>query len=302
MFVRDAGNFFFLHVMPRWIAGADAQAAAAYCKKHVPCIVNYLGEHHPDSHLIRPVVEEYRRLIGLLSSGGVKASMAIKPSQFGFSVLDLEDPMSFCEDNMLEVVKSAGAAGVLTWLDMEDFRSTDFTLDFYCRYAPKYPLGICLQANLTRTPRDLARLIALSQGCAVRVRLVKGAYKEKPEVGPDSSAEVHAAFLGLIKAAFGKSPAGFGIAVGSHHPEAVELALKLQAEHPKTFFEIEMLKGVRTGYQEELRGRGVPLAVYAPYGRDVFAYSVRRAMKDPRLSRNPLFIPFFDAYKKLYRL
>jgi proline dehydrogenase len=283
--------------MPRWIAGADAQAAAAYCKKHAPCAVNYLGEHYDDSSLVRPVVDEYKRLIGLLPSGG--ASIAIKPSQFGFSVLDLEDPMSFCQDMMLEVVKHAAERGVLTWLDMEDFRSTEFTIDFYRRYAPRYPLGVCLQANLTRTPKDLASLIALSQKSAVRIRLVKGAYKEKPEA-PGSYGEIHAAFLDLIRAAFENGPANLGIAVGSHHPEAVELALKLQKERPRAFFEIEMLKGVRPAYAEELRRRGVPLAIYAPYGKDVFAYSVRRAMKDPGLSRNPFFFPFYDAYKKLY--
>jgi len=296
MLARDAGNFFFLHVMPRWIAGADARAAVAYCGKHGPCVVNYLGEHYDDSSLVRPTVEEYKRLIGLLSSGNVKASIAIKPSQFGLSVLDVEDPMSFCEEMMLEVVRCAGGRGVFTWLDMEDFRSTDFTLDFYCKYAPKHPMGVCLQANLTRTPKDLARLIGLSQKSAVRVRLVKGAYKDKPEA---ASGEVHAAFLVLIRAAFAGRAANLGVAVASHHPEAVELALKLQKENPKPFFEIEMLKGVRPQYQDELRRRGVPLAIYVPYGKDVFAYSVRRAMKDPGLSGNPLLIPFFDAYKKL---
>jgi proline dehydrogenase len=296
MLVRDFGNWFFLHVMPWWIAGADAQAALAYCRRHAPCMVNYLGEHYADSSLVRPTLEEYRNLAGLLSSAKVAASITVKPSQFGFSALDVEDPRSFCEDNMLEAVRHAAGCGVFTWLDMEDSRSTDFTLDFYCKYAPEYPIGICIQANLRRSPKDLDRLMSLSNSCAVRVRLVKGTYSEMPDAAL-ADADVHAAFLALIRAAFAKGPAGFGIAVGSHHPEAVELALELQKYSPKKFFEIQMLKGVRPAYAEGLRRKGVPLAIYAPYGRDVFAYSVRRAMKDPVLRHNPLFFPFFAAYK-----
>jgi proline dehydrogenase len=297
MLIRDFGNWWFLHIMPRWIAGPDAQSALACCRKHAPCTVNYLGEHYTESPLVRPTVEEYLKLADLLASAKAGASISIKPSQFGFSALDVEDPRSFCEDNMLEVVRYAGGRGVFVWLDMEDSHATDFTLDFYCKYAPKYPLGICIQANLLRTGKDLERLIALSKSCAVRVRLVKGTYPEPPEIAVPEP-EVHAAFLRLIRSAFSRSNAAFGIAVGSHHPAAIALALKLQKEHPKKFFEIQMLKGVRSAYQHELRMDGVPLDIYVPYGKDVFAYSVRRAMKDPGFSRNPLFFPFFGAYNK----
>jgi proline dehydrogenase len=301
--IRDFGNLLFLKVLNRWVAGAKADDAISYCQKlnsKNSCIFNYLGEHHTDAASVFRSVKEYKHVIDMIAKNKMKAAITIKPSQLGFNVLEKKDSEKFCQQQILEIVKYATSKKVYTWLDMEDSRFTDFTLKFYRKFASRYLLGICLQANLRRTEKDLLDLIRMSQKTKVRIRLVKGIYKEKEDVAFTSQHEIHVKFLSLITIAFEHSPKDFGIAIGTHHTQAVELALKLQEEYKKKFFEIEVLKGVLPEYYEKLRDEGVFVTEYVPYGKDAFAYSVRRAMKNPDYADSILLAPFFDAYKKLY--
>ncbi len=296
--VRDFGNFFFLRVMGRWVAGASAEDAIRYCKTlDGKCVINYLGEHYHEAAEADGCVLEYKRLLDLMAKSRVRAAITIKPSQFGFNAR-VADPSGFCEKKMLEVVSYAAKSGITSWLDMESSQYTDFTINFYKKYAAKYPMGICLQASLRRTEKDLDDLIAFP---GAKIRLVKGIYLESGAIAFTDPQEIHARFLALIRRAFEKSPASFGIAVGTHHTEAVSLALSLQKKYRKKFFEIEVLKGVLPQYYMELRRQGVYPTEYVPYGKDAFAYSVRRAMRNPRFASSMLFAPFFDAYKKLYK-
>jgi proline dehydrogenase len=300
--IRDFGNFMFLKLLNRWVAGDKAEDAVRYCRRlkcrSCHCVINYLGEHHLEVASVLNTVREYRRLIGLIS--GSRTAITIKPSQFGFNVMARKDSEKFCQQQMLEVIKDASGKKILTWLDMEDSRYTDFTFRFYKKFASKYRLGICLQANLRRSEGDLLDLIKFSQKANVKVRLVKGAYDEPEEIALTDPHEIHVKFLSLISVAFEQSPSDFGIAVASHHRQAVELALKLQEEHKKKFFQLQVLKGVLPGYYKELRSSGVHIVEYVPYGERAFAYSIRRAKKNPAYAKSILFAPFFDAYNKIY--
>lgn len=301
--MRNFGNFIFLNLLTRWVAGAKAENAIDYCSTiNNSCVINQLGEHYKDAALVFQTVKEYMRLVDMVSKSMKKASITIKPSQLGFDVLEKKDSEKFCQQQMLDVVKYASSKKVLVWLDMEDSRFTDFTLRFYRKFASRYMLGICLQANLKRTEKDLLELIKLSESSKtkVKVRLVKGIYKESEDIALTDPHEIHVKYLGLISIAFEQSSKDFGIAVGSHHSQAIELALKLQEEYKKKFFEIQVLKGVLPSYYEQLREAGVRVVEYVPYGRDAFPYSIRRAAKNPDFAKSILFAPFFDAYKKLY--
>jgi proline dehydrogenase len=295
------GSFFFLRIMKRWVAGASADDAVRYCSslnvRGSTCLINFLGEHYKESSLAEAAVREYKRLVDSIKESGVRAAITLKPSQFGFNAQDADDSQAFCERNMLEVLGYASGRGLETWLDMEDSTTTDFTIAFYRKYLPKHRLGICLQANLKRTRKDL---MDLSKMKGARVRLVKGIYQENGDIAFTDPKEIHQRFLELIKVSFEKTHEGFGVAVASHHVEAIELALGLQRKSSKRFFEIEVLKGVLPGYYGELRMKGTYVTEYVPYGPDAFAYSVRRAMKNPGFAKSMLYAPFFDAYRKLH--
>jgi len=300
--IRNFGNFMFLNVLTRWVAGSKAEDAISYCKNlnKSLCIIHYLGEHYSDVAPVFQAVKEYRHLVDLISQSKINAAITIKPSQLGFNVLEKEDSEKFCQQQMLEIVKYASEKNVFAWIDMEDSRFTEFSLRFYRRFVSKYRIGITLQAHLKRTEKDLQDLIRLSEKADVRVRLVKGTYVEDEEIALKDPHEIQLKYLALITIAFEQSPKNFGISVASHHSQAIELALKLQEENKKKFFEIEMLKGVLPEYVGQLRKSGVHVAEYVPYGENAFAYSVRRAKKNPKFAKSILFAPFFDAYAKLY--
>ncbi len=71
------------------------------------------------------------------------------------------------------------AAAALLWIDMENARYVDATLDLFRHMRRRSPfVGVALQAYLYRTERDLESLLPL--GAALR--LVKGAYLEPADV------------------------------------------------------------------------------------------------------------------------
>ena len=79
---------------------------------------------------------------------------------------------------------------------MEQHRYVDATLEVYRRVLRDFAnIGVCLQAYLYRTKEDLVSLIPLGGG----IRLVKGAYREPPDVAMPNKRNVDESFLALAK-------------------------------------------------------------------------------------------------------
>ena len=49
-------------------------------------------------------------------------------------------------------------------------------------------------------------------------------------------------------------------------------------------YEFEMLYGVRTELQRQLRAAGEQVRIYLPYGRDWYPYSIRRLRENPAVA------------------
>lgn len=287
----QGANLWFNYFSHKWVAGRNAENAINYVKKlnnakHTSSgIINHLGEHHLESKFAKETVSEYKKLIDLIVENNLDAAVSIKPSQFGFDAEDVENPREFCFKNMQEIVEYAKEKRVFLWFDMERSKYTDFTIETYEKLVnDDQKVGICLQANLKRTDKDLRALIALSRkGLPVKVRLVKGIYPETGDIAYVNNLDIHLAFRNLVKTAFEKSPKSFGIAIGSHHIDIIDEAKILQGSHKKDFFEIQVLKGVRPKLYEKLRRRSdyQNIIEYVPYGRNAFAYSMRRIVENP---------------------
>src|SRR6267378_6333772 len=82
-----------------------------------------------------------------------------------------------CLQDLLALAARAAAAGAFLWIDMEESRYVDATLELFQAVRTAHAsVGVCLQAYLRRTPADLETLLPL----APAIRLVKGAYNEPP--------------------------------------------------------------------------------------------------------------------------
>ena len=256
-------------VASRFVAGETVPEALEHARRTnqagVGVILNLLGEHYEDRQDADADAAAYERLCADLADAGLRACVSVKPTQLGLSVSE-----TAYHENYRRVAAAAADAGVFLWTDMEDATTTDATLDAVCALAPAFPdrLGVCLQANLRRTPADVARLADLP----VAVRLVKGAYDEAPGIAHQDRAAVDAAYRDLLDRLFAQ---GTDTAVGSHDPAMLDYGLARAAETDADV-EVQMLMGVREREQDRLASEGVDVWQYAPYGTEWAAYFYRR--------------------------
>lgn len=265
---------FLLRFARQWVAGETLEDALRVAKdanaRGMDALLNHLGEHYRDPGPVQATTREYLGLLSAMEAQGIRGTVSLKPTQFG--VLIGKD---YALSQILPVLDATKAQGRVLWLDMETAGTTDDTIGIGEQLRERHDrIGVCLQANLKRTPGDLDRLIRDD----IRIRLVKGAYKESPAVAFQSRAEIDRAYLDLLETLFARTK---DFAVGSHDGRMIGRALELAREHP-TPFEFAMLQGVRDPLKRELVGQGYRIAEYIPYGPNWLPYFSRRLQERPR--------------------
>jgi proline dehydrogenase len=256
----------------RFVAGETAAEALDHATtlndRGVGAILNHLGEHYETRGPADADADAYRRLVDDVEQMDLDACISAKPSQLGLSV----DEDVFRE-NFSRVVDYAAERDVFVWLDMEDYTTTDATLDAFEAETTRHDggVGVCLQSNLRRTHDDLERLADLPG----KVRLVKGAYDPPEALAYQGKGRVDGRFRDDLRYAFANFDGG--IAVGSHDPEMISLARSLHEEFG-TPYEIQMLMGVRPDVQFEL-AEDCEVWQYVPYGDRWLSYFYRRVIE-----------------------
>ncbi len=261
-------------VAKRWIAGYDLddaiKAAQNTNTRKIRAIINRLGEHTPDVNLIEEYTQEYLKIAERLEKEHVDGTISVKPSQLGLAA-----EASLYKRNLVRILENAEARGLDVWVDMENSPYTEQTLQVYRELFEDHPkMGVCLQANLRRTEKDLKSLVSIGG----RVRLVKGAYPENGEIAYKGRGAVEENYLALLKILFSE---GDNFVVGTHDTRLIEEAERLGKEHAKTF-EFEMLKGVRDDMKDKLVAQGYHVGEYIPYGPEWYNYSKRRMRERKR--------------------
>lgn len=257
-------------IASNFVAGESPATAldhvAARNAEGVNVILNLLGEHYDDPALAAADAKAYRSLARDIGDSDVDACISVKPSQLGIDI-----GADTFESNYRSVVEAAQEAGVFVWCDMEDADTTDTTLDAFETLAEEFDGGVgqCVQSNLERTADDLERLADVPG----KIRLVKGAYDESPEISYKEKSTVNERYRADLETLF-ESYEG-EIAVGSHDPKMLDYARDLREEYGREF-EIQMLMGVREDAQRDLAAEGEEVWQYAPYGDKWLSYFYRR--------------------------
>ncbi|NWK08354.1 proline dehydrogenase family protein [Marine Group I thaumarchaeote] len=262
------------NIAKQWIAGDtvdDALIAAksAYSlRRHA--IINKLGEYHTSKKQIKVVLEEYQKIVNSFRKWKIRGAISIKPTQIGLSISQKE-----CNRNFEKIIQKARNAHVFVWLDMESSEHTDETIEIYHTFFSKYErLGIALQANLKRTDNDLNDLI----GMGAKIRLVKGAYREKANIAFKTKKDVDNNFIKLMKILFKK---GNEFAIASHDTKIIQKAQSLSKKYPRKF-EFQFLKGIREEFKLDLVKKKFVVSEYIPYGVNWLPYSIRRIKERKR--------------------
>ena len=265
---------FLFRIAKQWIAGdtmGQALESARLANKNgMNAIINKLGEHLKSKNQVENTVKEYLVLVSSLRRSRVQGGVSIKPTQLGLLISKQE-----CLKYYSIIIEKAAQSQAFVWIDMESSEHTDQTIGIYLDLFDKYErLGLAMQANLRRSRGDLMRL--LERGA--KIRLVKGAYREKKEVAFQSRAEVDQNYRGLMEMLFVNGNE-FGIA--THDSNMIEKATKLSKAHEKKF-EFQMLKGIRDELKPDLLKKGFTVSEYIPYGTNWLPYSIRRLKERKR--------------------
>jgi proline dehydrogenase len=261
----------------RFIAGetvAEAiEAARVIEQQGLSVTLDLLGESVATTDEAGRATRAYIEMIGEIERAGVGRNISLKLTQLG---LDVDRATSI--DNLRRILDAATPGGFFVRIDMESSAYTDATLDALetvwnigCRN-----VGTVIQSYLRRSPKDVERLNALG----VRVRLVKGAYREPSEVAFQQKAQVDAAFVALMQQLLqhGTYPA-----IATHDPAMIAAteAFATARQIGRDAFEFQMLYGIRRDLQTSLSAKGYPFRVYVPFGKEWFPYFMRRLGERP---------------------
>lgn len=241
----------------------------------VATLLTCLGENVTTRDEAGAITDHYIDALRQIADAGVDTQLSVKLTQLG---LDLG--LDCCLDNLHRIVERASASTQMVWIDMEASPYVDATLEVYRRARLERPfVGVCLQAYLRRTAADLEALLPLGPA----IRLVKGAYRESPDVAFARKADVDRSFETLTARLAGSDAraAGAFVGLGTHDPALIDRLIELTAGVPRSAFEFEMLYGIQTGLQRRLVADGHRLRVLISYGSQWFPWYMRRLAERP---------------------
>jgi proline dehydrogenase len=240
--------------------------------------IDVLGEEVKEREKALAAVEEYLQVFDTIAAEGLDSNVSIKPTLLGLKIDE-----SFCRDNVERIVVKAKEHGNFVRIDMEDNTTTDATLrifhELYARYGN---VGPVLQAYMRRTLSDIA---ALPEGSTVR--LCKGIYVEPRTIAWKGFETVRANFVRALEKLIER---GVYPGIATHDEYLTCRAVGLIDQHGlrREQYEFQMLLGVDEELRRILIAGGHRLRVYVPYGRDWYAYSMRRLRENPEVARHVL--------------
>lgn len=241
--------------------------------------VDVLGETASSSDQAESMILNYLNLIQALGAANEPAELSIKLTALG---LHLDE--NACMARVSMILRAAASHGISACIDMEDISCTQKTLDAFRELeADGYPLGIALQAYLTRTNGDIVPLLARKS----RMRICKGIYAEANEHLVEGAsrdrAAINAHFVRHVSSAI---KAGSFVGVATHDVQLIDTLTKwLRHEQiDPSRFEFQMLLGVCEPQRDALLSQGFNVRVYVPYGHDWYGYSTRRIKENPRIA------------------
>jgi proline dehydrogenase len=235
-----------------------------------------LGENLTSLADADAVARHYHEVLEQGAGRQRRIEISVKPTQLGLDI-DPEACYRHCEG----LAQHAAATDTWFWLDMEGSSYTDATLDLFERLRrDNERVGICLQAYLRRTARDVQRILPLRPA----VRLVKGAYDEPAQIAFRRRAQVDAAYLALaVGLAARTGEGGVRLALGTHDGGLIDRITEMaEAAGARCGqLEVHMLYGIRVDELARLRAAGHPCSSLVAYGEFWYPWYMRRLAERP---------------------
>lgn len=242
------------------------RAANEFARDGLGTVFTELGERVTNASEADAVRDHYLQVLTRIQRESVPTHVSVKLTHLG-----LEIDRNACIARVDALAKRAEETGSYFWIDMEESNYVDATLDVYRAVRAKHEkVGVCLQSYLRRTAKDVEALLPIKPS----IRLVKGAYREPPEVAFPKKSDTDTAYYDLsVRLIEG----GAFTVLGTHD---INLINRVRAA-AKAPFEVHMLYGIQSAAQRALAKSGVKVRVLISYGTNWYPWYVRRLAERP---------------------
>ncbi len=277
----------------RFIAGSTIDEAIQVIKtlnaKGINATLDQLGEHTTTPEEANRAADGILLVLDAIQNAQVRSNVSIKLTQIGMGMDD-----EVCRANLTRILERVQKFSNFIRIDIEDSPWVDQTIALYeeqlARGFTPRTVGMAMQSYLYRAEKDVRALVEKG----TTFRLIKGAYKEPPDVAYPKKADVDANFDTLASilidaslthktqiSADGRLPAIPAIATHDEKRIAFAKSYADKVGLPKTGLEFQMLYGIRRDLQDELAKEGYPVRVYVPFGTHWYPYFMRRLAERP---------------------
>jgi proline dehydrogenase len=260
----------------RFIAGEELEDALRAIRRlnaeGFMVTLDCLGESVQEMAGAEAACQVYLELLDRLAVEKLDSHVSIKLTQLGLAIDE-----ALARRHLALLAARAAQHRNFVRVDMEGSAFTEATLRvFRAVDAPRDVLGIAIQAYLYRAEADVEELLK----CGARIRLVKGAYKEPPDISFPRKRDVDRNFQKLTEKLL-TSTVYHAVATHDERLIATTEAFAREQGIPPEKFEFQLLYGIRRQLQRELLKQGWRVRVYVPYGREWYAYFMRRLAERP---------------------
>jgi proline dehydrogenase len=263
----------------KYIAGETLQDAVDFVKKlnakGIYATMDVLGESVANKSESIKCKNEALEVLEAIEKNKLMANLSIKPTQMGLAIDE-----QFAYEQILELVKKAAEYKNFVRIDMEDSPFTDKTLNLYKRiYADYKNVGVVIQSYMKRSLDDVISLNKIG----TNYRLCKGIYVEPAAIAYKGKQEVRDNYLKILDQMFKD---GNYVGIATHDKPLIDAAYTIIKEKniPNERFEFQMLLGVREDLRDKINNDGYKIRIYVPFGKDWYAYSVRRLKENPSVA------------------
>jgi proline dehydrogenase len=266
-------------VANRYIAGETTDEAlrvvAGLNARGFRATLDILGEHIRNLDQSRRAVETYLNVLDEISRQKLDSTISVKLTQLGLKL-----DTAVCLDLTRRLLLRASELNNFVRIDMEDSSCTTETLHIYRELRKEFSnVGVVVQAYLRRTLDDVRGLDDLQPN----YRLCKGVYLEPREISYRDMRVINRNYVTLLEKMLSN---GSYVGIATHDELMVWEALRIirELKLPTSAYEFQMLLGVDEQLRDIIKAGGHNLRVYIPFGRDWYAYSVRRLRENPQLA------------------
>lgn len=241
--------------------------------KNIAVTVDNLGEFVGTVEEATQAKNEILEVMQAIKDYNVDAHMSVKLSSLG-GEFDTE----LAYNNLREILLKANEFDNMHInIDTEKYDSLQQIVEVLDRLKGEFRnVGTVIQAYLY----DAIDLIEKYPN--LRLRLVKGAYKEDEQIAYQTKEEIDANYIKIIEKRLLNAKNYTSIA--THDDQIINHVKQFVKSHniDRDQFEFQMLYGFRSELAEDISRQGYHFTIYVPYGNDWFGYFMRRLAERPK--------------------